>query len=52
MARMSKCEECDYRQLMAKVFDMHFDILDCPKECEECDRLTDNQRKETEGNKI
>ena len=36
--RMSKCEECDYRQLMAKVFDMHFDFLDCPKECEEKDK--------------
>ena len=30
-----KCEKCEYRILLAKMFDIHVDKIDCPKR-EEC----------------
>ncbi len=27
------CEKCEYRKLIARAVDMHFDWLDCPYDC-------------------
>lgn len=32
--RMEKCRVCPTRKGFAKVFDMHFDYVDCPYDCE------------------
>ena len=33
---MNKCDDCKYRQYLARHFDVHIDWRDCPKvrECE------------------
>ena len=33
-ARNEKCQKCGYRKSYAKAFDMHFDWIDCPYDCE------------------
>lgn len=32
--RHGKCSQCELRKSYAKTFDMHFDWLDCPYDCE------------------
>ena len=31
---MRTCENCPIREYYAKCFDIHFDLCDCPYECE------------------
>ena len=38
------CEKCDIRKYHARVFDVHFDHIDCPCECPY------EKEKECEGN--
>ena len=32
--RNEKCRKCTTRKFYAKMFDMHFDWVDCPYDCE------------------
>lgn len=33
-ARNETCQKCGYRKSYAKAFDVHFDWIDCPYDCE------------------
>ena len=33
-ARNEECQNCGYRKSYAKAFDVHFDWIDCPYDCE------------------
>lgn len=33
-ARNEKCKQCAFRKSYAKAFDIHFDWIDCPYDCE------------------